>query len=208
MKFLVALCFAICGIASAYDEDIQISDLSGCREIRLNGRNNNEWTVPISSLSNIKMNPNETFRMKLFAIGYDFNIYFKEANNSVKFLATITGWNRSTCGLCIGNDCNIPFAKLTQVDCTNLTNSFYYTEFQVVITKGEFFFFWNTYINFYSQNIFQDGFLEFFKDKEEKTFMFANIGSEESISQLSFGRFQNETVDTRLLFDCPNPHFR
>lgn len=124
-------------LTSAFNENILISDLSGCREIRLNGLNNDDFSVAISSLSNNKVNPNEDLRMKFFAIGFEFWINFKSTEK--EYITSFSAWNRTACGLYSRVNPN-PSNLLQKVDCQNLTHSFYYTEFTVVLTKGEFFF--------------------------------------------------------------------
>lgn len=184
-----------------YDEVIQISDLAGCREIRLTGRNDNELKFPISSFLNNQKKFGEILRMKFYAIGYDFNVYLRYAETAYQLYANFNGLPKRTCYL-KHTSYDRP---LHSVDCANRTNSFDYSEFTLVIGTSRFFFF-NFWNSFYLILIFTDKDIEFYEGKDIEPFLFANSGNANSVSYLSFGRNLEESVDTRLFFDCPNKY--
>lgn len=121
----------------AFDKSIQISDLSGCREIRLNGKNNHRINFPIQSMLNNQARIGENLRMKFYAIGYDFDIFFKYSDTSTCYIsANINGLERKSCKL-VYTYYN-PTQVLDSVNCSNLTNSFDYSEFTLIIGSSKF----------------------------------------------------------------------
>lgn len=132
-KVVFLLALAVFGI-TAFDKNIRISDLAGCRELVLDGYNNYQLTVPISSFSNNVVNPNEKLRMKFYVIGYEIIIQFLNSKNNIDLFSAIAGYERRFC--------NIGYADtgafvVPPADCLKHTNSFYYTEFTLVLTKGK-----------------------------------------------------------------------
>uniref|UniRef100_T1GUX8 Farnesoic acid O-methyl transferase domain-containing protein n=1 Tax=Megaselia scalaris TaxID=36166 RepID=T1GUX8_MEGSC len=179
MKFIILL-FIFVEIYG-FNKNINISKLSGCRELRLDGTGNNLLSFPITSFINNHANDNEKLRMKFYVIGYDFYFYFKysETQNH-QFRACIEGMKRSTCKI----QSYINEKKdLQVVNCENLTHDFYYTELTLIIAKN--------------------GVIQFYKKNENIPFLFADASFGFPLTHLSFDRYENETVDTRLFFDCP-----
>ncbi|KAL5286167.1 hypothetical protein ACFFRR_007688 [Megaselia abdita] len=161
-----------------FDPNIKVSHLAGCREIVLDGSNTNSLTVPISSLSNNQGLPNELLRMRLFALEHDFYIFFKETENATyNYKLVISGWENTKCAI----QYNPAGNYLTIVDCANLQDDFYYSEFTLILTK--------------------DGLIQLFKSKEINPFIFAKVNL--PLPYLSFGKLDYTTQKIRLLFDCP-----
>lgn len=196
MKFIILL-FIFVEIYG-FNKNINISKLSGCRELRLDGTGNNLLSFPITSFINNQANNNENLRMKFYVIGYDFYFYFKysETQNH-QFRACIEGMKRSTCKI----QSYINEKKdLQVVNCENLTHDFYYTELTLIISKSKYIV---IKIMFLFNILFLDGVIQFYKKNENIPFLFADASFGFPLTHLSFDRFENETVDTRLFFDCP-----
>lgn len=135
-KITIALItfYLICEI-HCFDKNLTISKLAGCRELLLDTKNDNSKNFAISSFINNPVEDNELIRMKFYAIGYDFYFYFKYSEVATQqFVACINGYERRNCSIQSFIDGK---QDLKVVPCQNLTNEFYYTEFNLVITKSK-----------------------------------------------------------------------
>uniref|UniRef100_T1GZA7 Uncharacterized protein n=1 Tax=Megaselia scalaris TaxID=36166 RepID=T1GZA7_MEGSC len=166
-----------------FDKNIKISDLAGCRELLLDrDLNLRNWNFPIKYFMNNKPKSNERFRMKFYAIGYDLYFFFKTADAIPHdYLAVLSGFSRATCQF--QSEVTGKTVYLQTVNCQNLTDTIFYTEFDLVITK--------------------DNQLQFFKKGESVPFLSNDARGTPEITHLAFTRYYHETVDGRLFFDCP-----
>ncbi|KAL5277146.1 hypothetical protein ACFFRR_002399 [Megaselia abdita] len=179
--FLVCLLSVILNETIGFDRNIAIENLTGCIETRLDDKNNNKWNVPISSLKNNKPGPNESLRMRFYAIGYDFYIYFKKSDEiRYPIAAYINGAERKWCKI---QSFTYEQKDLTTVGCSNRTNVFDYTDFTLVLTKN--------------------GVIKFFEGKSSIPFISADVYYNIPFTHLGFGKYPSEKQDTRFFFDCP-----
>ncbi|KAL5277150.1 hypothetical protein ACFFRR_002400 [Megaselia abdita] len=179
--FLVCLLSVILNETIGFDRNITIINLRGCIETRLDDTNNNKWNVAISSLKHNRPGTNESLRMRFYAIGYDFYIYFKKSNEiRYPIAAYINGDDRKWCKI---QSFTHEQKDLTRVGCSNRTNVFDFTDFTLVITK--------------------DGVIKFFEGKSSTPFMSADVNIDMPFTHLGFGRYPQEKQDTRFFFDCP-----
>lgn len=138
----VFLSVALSGV-TAWDKDIKIHNLAGCRELRLDSQNNNQLTVPIlgGMANNKALTMNERLRMKFYVIGYHVQIYFKTSmSSSYEFLAYINAnvngkdkW-RTTLQSFLPNKKDIQ-----TVESKHLTHLIHYAELTLVISTSKYF---------------------------------------------------------------------
>ncbi|KAL5285286.1 hypothetical protein ACFFRR_007182 [Megaselia abdita] len=178
---VVFLC-ALCAFhATAFDKNIKISDLAGCRELLLDGYNNYKMQVPITSLTNNGVTADEGLQMKFYLIGFEFIINLNDHIGNLRNFVVVSGYNfRKFCtiGLSDGS-----FA-VQPVNCQNHTSNFYYTEFTLSVNKV--------------------GTIQLFEGKNPTPIIKADNLNTSAISHLAFGRYFHEPEDVRLFFDCPS----
>lgn len=129
----------------AFNENLRVSDfvLTGCREFYSEGTTNFHKMYAIKDLLHNKPKFNEHLRTKMFVLGFDIYTVMttsgKTPNNQRDkyYRIILSGFGRSlsqinmNMGLEIaGGDC----IRGTE----NITDSFYYTEIELVVSKGYF----------------------------------------------------------------------
>ena len=118
-------------------QQVRISDLAGCRELRLDGIQNNGTVYPISSFINNNPKDNEIFRMKFYVVGYDLYIYLmQDLEPDVYYRMYINGFKRRFCKVQWFRMSDDEKDDLLIENCQGLTNSFDYSELVLIYSEG------------------------------------------------------------------------
>lgn len=144
-KMLSYLILVLCYFTAStfcFNSNIKISDLEECEELFLNSSSVKD-VYPISCLWNNEANENEVLRMRFFVLGFDVHIRLGKGDDFTK----------EHVGIYISGNRNDPSRELESAICRvtprlwsiielaktrNLTDNFFYTEFLLIVTKGNF----------------------------------------------------------------------
>lgn len=118
----------------AFDKSIKISNFAGCQRLLLNGKNNDHLSFPFISFINNDPKFNEILRIKFYAIGNSFYVNFRNSEQKADLVIAI--FQNPDTYICQLRYNLGEFSDIQTIDCPGILNSFFYTEFTLVVTHG------------------------------------------------------------------------
>ncbi|KAL5286912.1 hypothetical protein ACFFRR_008110 [Megaselia abdita] len=165
----------------AYDENIKVTDFYECEEVFLKSEDVND-VYQISCLWNNRIDDNEVLRIKLFVLGFDMHIRLSVGEDFSKEHHGIYINGNMQSGIALVNGNNWGPAK--EEKTTNLTDSFFYTEMFLVVTK--------------------DGWINLSEHNDGKPFLSKQVSVSRNFPPTHIGFSRSQYVKyARVLFDCP-----
>lgn len=140
-KVLVVLIWleSLCPNGLAYDENLQVSTfvLSGCKELLIT-KTNKFKMFPIKDLIHNSPRNNEIVRTQMYMAGFDMYTALTTSSKRPNYEedsfyhSVINGYGRKKSQINMNNGEECYFRK------ENLTHQIYYTQLDLVLTKGKF----------------------------------------------------------------------